>query len=363
MGALSDQFRQKIETLRSKGYKVEVIWGCEFRELQKRDDYLENQSVINKSVVAPLVARDALFGGRTNACKLFAKVENPGDQILYYDVCSLYPWVMKYCAYPIGHPEVILSDFKDVNEYFGLIKCKVLPPRQLYHPVLPVSVDKKLMFPLCYTCAAKRMVECIHSENERSFVGTWVTEEVKKAVEKGYKILEIYEVWHYEEKAQYDPQMLEGGLFSEYISTFQGFKQEASGWPEWVVDEKTKDEYIQTYKEWEGVILKKEKIQYNAGKRVIEKLKLNNLWGKLAQRSNFPKVKCVSDPSEFFSLIMSPALNVTDVDVVNDNMMKVQYKFEEEFGTTSPITNVAVAAFTTTHARLKLYSYLEKLQE
>ena len=321
MGTLSDQFRQKIETLRSEGYKVEVIWGCEFRELQKTDDYQQHLSVINKSVVAPLVARDALFGGRTNACKLFAKVENPGDQILYYDVCSLYPWVMKYCAYPIGHPEVILSNFKDVNEYFGLIKCKVLPPRQLYHPVLPVSVDKKLMFPLCYTCAAKRIVECIHSENERSFVGTWVTEEVKRAIEKGYKILEIYKVWDYEEKAQYDSYTQEGGLFSEYISTFQGFKQEASGWPEWVVDDKTKDEYIQTYKEREGVTLKKEKIQYNAGKRAIEKLKLNNLWGKLAQRSNFPKVKCVSDPSEFFTLIMSPALNVTDVDVVNDNMI------------------------------------------
>ena len=85
-----------------------------------------------------------LFGGRTNACKLFAKVDNNSDdQILYYDVCSLYPWVMKYCAYPLGHPNIILKDFKDVNDYFGLIKCKVLPPRQLYHPVLPVSVDKK----------------------------------------------------------------------------------------------------------------------------------------------------------------------------------------------------------------------------
>ena len=41
----------------------------------------------------------------------------------------------------------------------------------------------------------------------------------------------------------------------------------------------------------------------------------------------------------------------------------LQYKFEEEFVTTSPFTNVVVAAFTTTHARLKLYSYLEKLQE
>ena len=156
MGTLSDQFRQKIETLRSEGYKVEVIWGCEFRELQKTDDYQQYLSVINKSVVAPLVARDALFGGRTNACKLFAKVENPGDQILYYDVCSLYPWVMKYCAYRIGHPEVILSNFKDVNEYFGLIKCKVLPPRQLYHPVLPVSVDKKTyVSTVLYLCCKK----------------------------------------------------------------------------------------------------------------------------------------------------------------------------------------------------------------
>ena len=81
--------------------------------------------------------------------------------------------------------------------------------------------------------------------------------------------------------------------------------------------------------------------------------------GKLAQRSNFPKVKCVNHPSEFFGLIMSPSINVTDVDVVNDNTMRVQYKFEEEFVTTSPITNIVVAAFTTTHARLKLYSHLE----
>ena len=153
-------------------------------------------------------------------------------------MCSLYPWVMKYCPYPTGHPEVILKDFKDVHEYFGVIKCKILPPRCLYHPVLPVSVDKKLMFPLCYSCAKNRMVNCIHSEIERSFVGTWVTEEVKKAIEKGYTILEIYEVCHYNEKALYDPHTQQGGLFSEYISTFQGYKQEASGWPEWITDEK-----------------------------------------------------------------------------------------------------------------------------
>ena len=85
-------------------------------------------------------ARYALFGGRTNACKLFAfaKVIKPGDMILYYDVCSLYPWVMKYCSYPAGHSTVILKDFKHVNGYYGVIKCKVSPSRNLYNRMVPV---------------------------------------------------------------------------------------------------------------------------------------------------------------------------------------------------------------------------------
>ena len=192
----------------------------------------------------PLVARDTLFGGRRNACKHFAEVIKPGDEILYYGVCSLYPWVMKYNKNPVGHPEVVLRDFKDVNEHFGLIKCKVLLPRNLNHPVLPVSVDDKLMFPLCFTCAKNRIKECKHAEIERCFTGTWVTPEIQKAVELGY-----------------DPIKGPEGLFSKYISTFQGFKQEASGWPEGVIDEEAKEKYIDKYFEREGGKLRKECVE------------------------------------------------------------------------------------------------------
>ena len=69
---------------------------------------------------------------------------------------------------------MILTDFKHVNEYYGLIKCKVLPPRDLYHPVLPVKIDGKLMFPLCYTCAQNRIKDWKHSEKQRSFEDIWV---------------------------------------------------------------------------------------------------------------------------------------------------------------------------------------------
>jgi len=41
-------------------------------------------------------------------------------------------------------------------------------------------------------------------DEERALSGTWVMDEVRLAVEKGYRILEIYEVYEYQ-VTQYDP--------------------------------------------------------------------------------------------------------------------------------------------------------------
>lgn len=87
----------------------------------------------------PLEPRDAFFGGRTNAATLYHKADQSiGEQIKYVDVTSLYPWVNKNGEYPIGHPEVITrpSD-QNIRHYFGVAKVDVIPPFELYHPVLP----------------------------------------------------------------------------------------------------------------------------------------------------------------------------------------------------------------------------------
>jgi hypothetical protein len=57
----------------------------------------------------------------------------------------------------------------------------------------------------------------------------WVTDELKKALEKGYVVQRIYEVWHFDETEQYDPKTKTGGLFTDYVNTFLKMKQEASG--------------------------------------------------------------------------------------------------------------------------------------
>lgn len=92
----------------------------------------------------------------------------------------------------MGHPEIITQDFKNIEEYFGIVKCIVVPPRGLFLPVLPYRCNKKLMFPLCRLCAeTSRQDSCDYSEDQRQLTGTWVTEELKLAIKKGYIVKEV----------------------------------------------------------------------------------------------------------------------------------------------------------------------------
>lgn len=96
----------------------------------------------------------------------------------------------------MGHPQIIVNPPLPVDEYFGLAFCKILPPQELYHPVLPYRCHHKLMFPLCRTCAEKqvelplheRACDCSHTEEERALVGTWCTPEIMEATSRVYHL-------------------------------------------------------------------------------------------------------------------------------------------------------------------------------
>ena len=118
-------------------------------------------------------------------------------------MCSLYPTICKYGKFPLGHPAIYSQENIDkynIRQYCGLVKCKVLPPTNLCHPVLPQSCGQKLVYPLCRSCAKKTdpHMRCTHlREEDRSFTGTWVTFKLFAALDRGYKILDVYEVWHF----------------------------------------------------------------------------------------------------------------------------------------------------------------------
>ena len=102
-------------------------------------------------------------------------------------------------------------------------------------------MENKLIFPLCKLCAEQRnQHKCKHSDTQRELSGTWCTPELVEAEKRGYKIVKIFEIYHWNDTTKYDPKTGEGGLFAEYINTFLKIKQESSGWPSWCTDDAKK---------------------------------------------------------------------------------------------------------------------------
>lgn len=251
-------------------------------------------------IKTPIDPRAAFHDGRTNATTMYYTVNKntdsqPMEHIKYTDICSLYPTVNKYRKYPLEHLKIITKNFDVINDqnqpYEGLIKCKILPPRMLYHPVLPHHHGHKLYFPLCRTCTETHRKECCqHNNAERAFEVIWVSLELYKALDLGYIVLETYEVWHYDETEQHDhDNNPDRGLFTSYINDFMKLKQEADGWPSWVKSESDKSRYISEYYDQEGIQLEPGKIQKNPGMRALAKLMLNAFWEKFGQRINMVK--------------------------------------------------------------------------
>jgi len=126
----------RLKQMTRAGYLVNVQWECEFDDAGKP---AHPQS--------PLRKRDALYGSRNEAMRLFYKaLEN--ETIKYVDVISLYPYICKYFKFPVGQLIIHLGDAcKDIEACLrmdGLIKCSIVPTEKLYHTVLPFRCNIKL---------------------------------------------------------------------------------------------------------------------------------------------------------------------------------------------------------------------------
>ena len=103
------------------------------------------------------------------------------------------------------------------------------------------------MFSLCGKCVlTSNTVQCCHETEEETLTGTWVIDDVRLALEKGYWILEIYEYCEYN-VTRYDPENREGGLFADNIDTFLKLNSEASGYPNRVQIPADEERYIESF--------------------------------------------------------------------------------------------------------------------
>ena len=349
MGALYYSHLKRMQCIKQTMPGVQIIemWECDWDKISPK----------SSKVHEPLNPRDALFGGRTNAFKLHHKC-GPHEQIKYQDYTSLYPDIQKYGVFPIGHPQIFTENFGDVSNYFGLIKCRILPPQNLYIPVLPARFNSKLIFTLCNQCALDQQAHCNHSQDQRILTWTWVTLEVQEAIKHGYQVIEIIEVWHYSSSAQYDRYSKSGGIFTDYVNTFLKFKTESSALPEGYSDE---EEFRAAFFENEGIMLGP--VQKNSGLRSVAKLMLNSFWGRFGMKTNRVSYKIISEPAEWFDMLNDDQYVIHNVDFVRENLIQVFYSKHSEMQDDNSEINVPLAAFVTCQARLKLFRELVKLDD
>jgi hypothetical protein len=88
--------------------------------------------------------------------------------------------------------------------YKGILKVRILPPKDLLLPVIPIRCDQRLLFCLCFRCAlefkkksTKTDHKCLHTDEQRAFTTTITSLELAEALDQKYIVTKFYRAWHY----------------------------------------------------------------------------------------------------------------------------------------------------------------------
>src|SRR5260221_60716 len=110
----------KIDELIKTKCNLVTIWEHDFDK--NKEMYKINLS--EDDLIEPPKIRDVFYGGRTEPTKLIYNFKKYNNKGRYIDICSLYPTVMYYDKYPIGHPEKIIKpstyDFSWFDNFLGM---------------------------------------------------------------------------------------------------------------------------------------------------------------------------------------------------------------------------------------------------
>ena len=194
---------------------------------------------------------DSYFGGFTMVYEPFV---NFG---YFYDFNSMYSFVMKKWM-PTGHPKIY--DIKrGLDNLFGFAKVKIIAP-DIYYPLLPIRTKNGLMY------------------GSGSWIGVYFSEELKAAVQLGYKIV-LIEAIEFEKSKPFDA----------FVNCFFDMKKNSL-----------------------------DKIE-----RLIAKLISNALYGKTAQKPITRLTKIISDNQEILNIHIKYT-NVSTTLIMDDKYL-VEY--------------------------------------
>ena len=155
-----------------------------------------------------------------------------------YDVNSLYPFIMRDYEMPIGKPNWIHKNFKDINEYFGFIDCTIEIPLDCQFPPLTIKRDETLIQPVGVI---------------RDF---FFIEEIKNSLQYGCKIIDIHTICNFNDKKV---------IFKDYVNDMYNKRLESN----------------------------------NTTDNLIYKLLMNSLYGKFGMKKEFSKTKILNEDQKW----------------------------------------------------------------
>lgn len=338
---VSNHLQYIIGELQTKYTKVIYIWDHDFK-MENVSDYVKECSYLFEP-------EDAFYGGRCEVFKPYCK-PNDNEEIHYYDVTSLYPSVYAHHVLPLGKPiHIIGENIESIrlhpthpDRYYGFVKCHVIPNKKDLLGLLPKRDEEsgRLFFPVY------------------PMTGCWYTTELYLAMQNGYIVDIIYEVYHWSERNRSDQHI------RPYVDYFFRMKQEAEGWKKLGATsndptEEEKDEIVERLYIQNGNLgrIRKDKVKLNPVLRALAKLYLNSFWGKLAQKKTKSCQMTIYGSQQLLDLIHNPYVLMESCKFreISSGVYKVSFNLKEDYLPSVKHGNLFIGAAVTATARCVLH--------
>lgn len=322
-----------------------------------KSNYMEEGSIAVLTPEEESFGRASLRGGRTDMRRPYASYTREqlaaGIGARYVDVQSLYPYVQFRKPMPVG-PPTTTTYTRDaqpttgfVMSFIGVIECDVDVCAYMFHPILvardPTSgkLEANLQNKVRMTFTSIELQRALLYRNDEG--------------EHVYHLKHVYRIMAFQSSTE---------VFRNYLRYFLTLKIQNSGLPSSITSDEDWHAYdIIQRDEW-GLILDKEAMVANKGKKELAKLMLNSLWGKFAQREHGRVSEKVDGHAYNAFLAREDRGEVTLLrrePLGQDGSQCIIDYREEECHSVLAQTNVVLASFVSAWGRLVLWEEMNKL--
>ena len=373
--SLNKEFDEKIKRFKNSypQYKINIVWECQYAQTKTTlNFFLFQMATFSEHPLVRLRPRTTVRGGYNQVYKfIWNKNPKSSESFFAIDINGLYSFCaikfpMNYGPYEI----VIGTDLRNLNlennkfyyksiKVYGAMQVCIVPPQNLYLPFLMYRLtNEKNVLTLCRTCSennSKKIGSCKHTEIERALTSSYLVEEIEYALTLGYKILRVYELHAYFEKKH---------ILSNFVKILDSFKYKFSDFSKSTL---TKDQICQRInlelnlpKSFE---IETNELERNPLKKQFYKLTSNALFGKLQQRSDFPKTRFIASHYELEEMYKKYTENIVNIVCHNSEVCQVDYYENPSKKQINLRQNCYLGAEITSNARITLYTYLQKLHD